>query len=125
MKERIDISSHKVWIFILFWLFYFILRGVQFALIDSFAPLIFSGFLCVVTLLVIMLKGSAKRRLIKFFGLSLMLYGLLKALLGLALKVAPVNSVHASESTSFIYFLLSILIFMSGFYIFKFAKKSN
>ncbi len=119
MNALKETSPRIIWSVLLIWLVYFSARGVQFAFIDSYAPLIFSGFLGLITIAAYVMKGRARRKAIKLFGLILILYSIIKASLGLLLKFAPVNSVHASESASIAYFLLTGLILTGGLYLFK------
>ncbi len=104
---------------LLFGLLFFIVRGIQFVFIESYAPLILSGVLLILAAVYFSFNGKVSRIAIKAFGLILILYSVIKILLGLLLKIAPVDSMHASESTSIFYFLVSILVLFVGYYLFR------
>ncbi len=100
-------------------LFYFMGRAVQYAIIDSFGPLGLAAILFTVVILALFSSERFTCKVVKLFGFILMIYGTVRISVGALLKIAPIDSMHAIESTSMLYFLVSILFFCSGFYLIK------
>lgn len=125
MSEVHSLKFKLIWGIILLSLLFFIVRGVQYAIISSYAPLGFAAFLIAIVIAALIFGATLSRRALKLFGVTLILYGIIRILLGALLKVAPIDSVHATESTSAFYFLLSALFLWGGIYLCKNAVSLN
>jgi len=100
-------------------LIYFTGCAVQYAIIGSFAPLGLAAILFTVIILALISGERFTYKAVRLFGFILMVYGTVRISVGALLKVAPIDSRHAIESTSLLYFLISALFLYCGFYLFK------
>ena len=119
MSERASSTYKSVWIIILASLSFFCVRAIQYALIGSHAPLGIAMISAVMIIAAFAFGKTGSRKALKLFGILLIFYGTIRVLLGLLLKIAPIDSAHASEATSASYFLISALFLFGGVYLFK------
>jgi hypothetical protein len=101
----------------------FIVRAGEYLLLGSVFPSVF--ITCVVVMIgsAYMLGGATWfRRAVKVWGGILVLYGILRILLGGMIQTGLIDSAHAVDAASIVYMILSVVYVAAGIYILRFLN---
>ncbi len=98
----------------------FIVRAGEFLLLGSIFPSVFITCVVVMMCATYMLGGGVWFRwVVKVWGGILVLYGMLRVLLGMMVQTGLVDSAHAVDAASLTYMVQSVVYIAAGIYMLR------
>ena len=121
MKGRTTIQANK-WFFALLGLslLFFLIKGLHYVTIGSYLPIVIPVLLL---LLLFTLAAKPWRRLIRTWGVLLILWGLSRLIIELLFQFAPLTETHIREQFTVIQKLISLISVGVGYYLIKRVKQ--
>ena len=92
-------------------------RGLEYAWLGSFTPLLFAATATALLLLAFWAGGAIWRWSVRLWGVVLVLYGLVRLALSLMVRLTDVGSPHAVETTGVVFMGLSVVWLVAGVWI--------
>ncbi len=116
---KTSIYQHSYWIILVVSLLFFIRKGIQYAIIGSYVPLI--TIVCILLLLSWCLRWNKKRRfIIRFWSILLIIWSTVRILLAVANNLLKeISNNHITHQLGIMGLLISLVFLLMGVYLYR------
>jgi len=106
--------SHAFTISLWLSLLAFIFRGIEYALIASYVPILFALSITMILVILYYLSGLAFSIALKIWASILILYSIIRISFWVFFQIDPMMSAHGADSFSNLHLFFSVLYFLTG-----------
>jgi len=119
-----EISNFKkLYLLLTLSILFFLFKGIQYALIGSFMPIIFIAFVVFLLLLSLKIIGGGHHRVVKIWAGFLIFWSIMRLVLSVVLLVDNnLTEAHLREQFTLEQQLISLFVGLVGYYMFRLLR---